>query len=61
VTKKTDFSMVPTTPEQVREELLRQSGVTVVLQECSPEGWVTDLDHELGVPAIVASTTGEVW
>jgi transposase len=60
-TKATTFRTVPTTPEKLREAMVRQPGVTVVVEACSPAGWVSDLCGELGVPVIVASTNGAAW
>lgn len=60
-TKATTFRTVPTTPEKLHEGLLRQPGVTVVVEACSPAGWVSDLCGELDVPVVVASTNGDAW
>ena len=58
-TKATTFRTVPTTPEELREALLRHPEVTVVVEACSPAGWVSGLCGELELPAIVASTNGD--
>ncbi len=60
-TKATAFRTVPTNPDAIREALLRQPGVTAVMEACSPAGWVTDLCQSLGVPFVVASTNGAAW
>ena len=60
-TKATTFRTVPTNPEAIREALLRQPGVTAVMEACSPAGWVSDLCQSLRVPFLVASTNGAAW
>jgi transposase len=55
------FRPAATTPDDLRRELLRQPGVTVVCEACSQAGWVHDLCEELGLPIRVASTTGDAW
>ena len=60
-TKATTFRTVPSNPETIRDALLRQPGVTAVMEACSPAGWVTDLCQSLGVPFVVASTNGAAW
>ena len=57
-TKATTFRTVPSNPEAMREALLRQPGVTAVMEACSPAGWVSDLCASLAVPFVVASTNG---
>ncbi len=59
--KATTYRTAPTTPEKIREALLRHPGVTVVVEACSPAGWVSDLCGELGLPVVVASTNGDAW
>jgi transposase len=59
--KATEFRTVATTPEKLREVLLRRPNVTVVIEACSPAGWVSDLCGELGLPVIVANTNGDAW
>jgi hypothetical protein len=59
--KATEFRTVATTPEKLREVLLRRPNVTVVIEACSPAGWVSDLCSELGLPVIVANTNGDAW
>jgi transposase len=58
-TKATTFRTVPTTPEKVREALLHQPAVTVIVEACSPSGWVSDLCGELRLPVVVANTNGD--
>jgi transposase len=55
------FRTVRTTPEELRRELMRQPVTPVVFEACSQAGWVHDLCEELGLPALVASTTGAAW
>jgi transposase len=61
IPKATSFRTVPTDPEKIRAALLRHPNVTVVMEACSPAGWVSDLCRELGLPVIVASTNGDAW
>ncbi len=55
------FRTVPTTPEDLSRELLRQPVARVVFEACSQAGWAHDLCEELKLPALVASTTGAAW
>src|SRR5262245_21408320 len=55
------FRTTPTTPEDLRRELTRRPVARVVFEACSQAGWVHDLCEQLGVPAVVASTTGAAW
>src|SRR4051794_37277327 len=55
------FRTAPTTPDDLRRELLRQPVARVVFEACSQAGWVHDLCEQIGVPAVVASTTGAAW
>ncbi len=59
--KKTEFRTVPTNDRAMREALLRQPGVTVIVEACSPAGWVHDLCVELGLAVLVANTNAEAW
>ena len=60
-TKATTFRSVETTPANFRDAIRRQPGVTVVVEACSPAGWVHDLCEELGVPILVANTNADTW
>src|SRR4051812_25783748 len=60
-TKAATFRTVPSTPDALRAAFLRQPGVTVVVEACSPAGWVSDLCGELKLPVVVASTNGDAW
>jgi transposase len=55
------FRTTPTTPDDLRRELTRQPVARAVFEACSQAGWVHDPCAELGVPAVVASTTGAAW
>ena len=61
VTREAAFRTVKTTPDELREALLRQPGGTVVVGACPPAGWVSDLCGELELPVVVANTTGDAW
>jgi transposase len=61
VSRVASFRSVRTTPEELRRELMRQAVTSVVCEACSQAGWVHDLCEELGLPALVASTTGSAW
>ena len=60
-TREAVFRTVRTTPAVLRAELLRQPVVSVVIEACSPAGWVHDLCGELKLPCLVAITSGAAW
>jgi transposase len=60
-TKATSFRATPTTPADLRRELLRRPVGRVVIEACSPAGWVHDLCGEVGLACAVANTTGAAW
>ena len=60
-TREASFRTVKTTPAVLRAELLRQPVVSVVIEACSPAGWVHDLCGELKLPCLVANTSGAAW
>jgi transposase len=60
-TKATTFRTIATSPSELRDAIQRQPNVTVVIEACSPAGWVSDLCESLGVPLLVANTNGEAW
>jgi transposase len=60
-TKSTTFRTVSTAEAEFREQFLRQPGVTVVVEACSPAGWVHDLGVSLGLVVRVANTSAEAW
>jgi len=45
----------------MREAILRQLDVTVVIEACPSAGWLTDRCQSMGVPVMVASTNSEAW
>ncbi len=55
------FRAAPTTPDDLTRELTRRPVARVVFEACSQAGWVHDLCGHLGVPAVVAATTGAAW
>jgi len=55
------FRTVATTPDELRRELTRQPVAVVVFEACSQAGWVHDLCEQLGLPPLIASTTGAAW
>ena len=60
-TREASFRTVKTTPAVLRAELLRQPIDRVVIEACSPAGWVHDLCEELKLPCLVANTSGVAW
>ena len=60
-TREASFRTVKTTPAVLRAELLRQPVVSVVIEACSPAGWVHDLCEELNLPCLVADTSEAAW
>lgn len=60
-TRAERFRTTPTTPDDLRRELTRQPVARVVFEASAQAGWVHDLCEQLGVPAVVASTTGAAW
>jgi transposase len=60
-TKEVTFRTAATAPADLRRELLRRPVARVVIEACSPAGWVHDLCGELGLRCDVASTAGPAW
>ena len=60
-TREHTFRTIPTTPDEMRDAIQCQPGVTVVVEACSPAGWVIDLCHSMNVPVIVTATHGPAW
>jgi hypothetical protein len=58
-TRVAEYRTVPTTPEDIRRELTREPAGIVVFEACFQADWVNDLCETLGLPARIASTTGE--
>lgn len=60
-TAAAEYKTVPTSRAEL-ERLIRATGpAVVVIEACTPAGWVHDLCRELGVPCRVAHTGGEAW
>src|SRR5947209_16125751 len=55
------FRTVATSPAEFRRELLRRPVARVVIEACSPAGWVHDLCGEVGLRCEVANTNGAAW
>jgi transposase len=55
------FRTVPTDRAEFRRLIDRHRPAVVVIEACTPAGWVHDLCGELGVPCRVANTAGEAW
>jgi len=60
-TKRAVFRTAATTPADLRRELLRRPVNRVVVEACSPAGWVHDLCGEVGLACAVANTNGPAW
>ena len=60
-TRTSQFRTVTTSAADLQRELTRQPVIGVVFEACSQAGWVHDLCQELGLAALVASTTGAAW
>ena len=54
-----EFEKVVTTPEKVREVLVKRRPDRVVIEICPIAGWVSDIVRELGYELEVASTNDE--
>ena len=59
--KAAAFRTAATTPADLRRELLRRPVARVVIEACSPAGWVHDLCGDLGLACAVANTNGAAW
>jgi transposase len=60
-TGEVQFRIVPTDREEFRRLVQRQRPSVVVIEACTPAGWVHDLCGDLGVPCRVANTASEAW
>lgn len=60
-TREVSLRAAKTAPTVLRAELRRQPVVIVVIEACSPAGWVHDLCEELQLPCLVANTSGVAW
>lgn len=56
-----EFGTAKTTPATLRKELTRRPVDRVVIEACTPAGWVHDLCGELGLRCDVANTTHDAW
>ncbi|NBV46244.1 MAG: IS110 family transposase [Planctomycetia bacterium] len=61
VTRVAEYRTIRSTPDDISRELTREPVGTIVFEACSQAGWVNDLCESLGLPALVASTTGSAW
>lgn len=55
------FRTASTTPASVGDELTREPVDRVVIEACSPAGWVHDLCVSLGLSCVVANPNGAAW
>jgi transposase len=55
------FRTVASDRDEFRRLIQRQRPAVVVIEACTPAGWVHDLCGELGVPCRVANTASEAW
>jgi transposase len=60
-THAAEFRTARTTPADLDRELTRRPVAQVIFEACSQAGWVHDRCEALGLPAVVASTTGAAW
>ena len=60
-TKSTAFRTVKTSPALFEAEITREPIARVVIEACSPAGWVHDLCERVSTPCEVANTSGEAW
>jgi transposase len=60
-TRDARFRTVKTCPATFTDELTRDPCQRVVIEACSPAGWVSDLCQQLGLPCDVANTSGAAW
>jgi transposase len=60
-TKAATFRAMRTTQAELGRELTRRSVSCVVIEACSPAGWISDACGEHGLRCLVANTTGAAW
>jgi transposase len=60
-TGEVQFRTVPTDRDEFRRLIDRQRPALVVIEACTPAGWVHDLCAELRIPCRVANTASEAW
>jgi len=59
--KAATFRSARTTRAELERALTQQSVACVVIEACSPAGWISDACDELGLRCLVANTTGAAW
>jgi transposase len=60
-TGEVQFRTAPTDRTEFRRLIDRHRPTVVVIEACTPAGWVHDLCVERGVPCRVANTASEAW
>jgi transposase len=60
-TAAAEYRTVPTSRADLERLIRSTRPAVVVIEACTPAGWVHDLCVELGVPCQVAHTGGEAW
>jgi transposase len=60
-TGEVQFRTVPTDREEFRRLIDRHRPTVLVIEACTPAGWVHDLCGQLGIPCRVANTASEAW
>src|SRR5829696_6829814 len=61
VTAAAEFRTLTTSRAEVERLIRGTRPAVVVIEACTPAGWVHDLCGELGVPCQVANTAAEAW
>src|SRR5262245_12609212 len=60
-TAAAEYRTVPTSRADLGRLIRTARPAVVVIEACTPAGWVSDLCGELGVPCAVANTASEAW
>lgn len=60
-TAAAEFRTITTSRAEVERLVRATRPAVVVIEACTPAGWVHDLCRELGVPVKVANTAAEAW
>jgi transposase len=60
-TAAAEFRTVTTSRAELERLVRAARPAVVVIEACTPAGWVSDLCGELGVPCKVANTAAEAW
>jgi transposase len=55
------FQSVPTSRDDLARLIARTRPAVVVVEACTPAGWVHELCEELGVRCAVANTASDQW